>query len=183
MKKKYVLVYPNRKLLAIDQSSGYPYEVEDGPRIWTNKKEVQDYAKHFPNERLELFELEYTLKEEGITQEIEVFVDATDFYHEIGAGNAPGPHYIYNSAAEIQHKQPCAIQCGVVRAKLVKLETVVKGNWRAKTHDISLSEKYLKAITALREIVESNVPGGGERVFDIAQECLDELKITRGKDD
>ena len=128
-KKKYVLTYPNGKFLRIDSSSGYHYEAEDTPHIWHDEKKAKAYSDMFPKEELEVWEMEYSLKEHGVTQEIEVFVDLVDFMHEIGVGNAPGPHKIYNTIQEIKEKQPCVEECGIVRAKLIKMETVQTSNY------------------------------------------------------
>ena len=90
-----------------------------------------------------------------MVQEIEVFVDSTDFKYEIGAGNAPGPHYIYNSLEEIKEKQPCVTECGVIRAKLVKVEEVLLSAHEVSpklNHNISLVEKYTLMEKALKDI-------------------------------
>lgn len=129
IEKKYILTYPNKKFLRIDSDSGYPYEAEDSPNIWHSEGEAEKYADMFPKENLEVWEMEYNLKDPGITEEIEVYVDLVDFMYEIGMGNAPGPHKIYNSIQEIKEKQPCVEECGIVRAKLVKLETVQAPNY------------------------------------------------------
>jgi len=129
IKKRYVLTYPNKKFLRIDSNSGYPYEAEDSPHIWYEEDEAEKYAEMFPQEDLEVWEMEYNLKEQGDSEEVEVYVDLVDFMHEIGIGNAPGPHKIYNSIIEIKEKQPCVEECGIIRAKLVKLETIQASNY------------------------------------------------------
>ena len=129
IEKKYILTYPNKKFLRIDSDSEYPYEAEDSPYVWHSEGEAEKYADMFPKENLKVWEMEYNLKDPGITEEIEVYVDLVDFMHEIGIGNAPGPHKIYNSIQEIKNKQPCVEECGIVRAKLVKLETVQEPNY------------------------------------------------------
>ena len=92
----------------------------------------------------------YLKEYEGIT----VYVDTTDFNHEIGKGNASGPHYVYNTLEEIKEKQPCVSQCGVIRAKLVKLETVLESNMHpSEEHKLSFSERYRLMETALKKIV------------------------------
>lgn len=87
-------------------------------------------------------------------KEIIVYVDLTDFLHEIGEGNAPGPHYVYNSIKEIKEKQPCVDQCGIVKAKLVEIDVVQKSNFNKniERHRISFSEKYNLMKKALIEI-------------------------------
>jgi len=154
-KTRYVLIYPNGKFLGIDTNSGYPYPKEDAPHIWCNEKEAVDYGNMFPKEKLKLWEMKYSLKEQGRSaEEIEVYVDSVDFRHEIGEGNAPGPHYIYNSLKEIKEKQPCVEQCGVIRAKLVKLETVQESDYTDSSNDhvLSLSGKYMLMKIALNKI-------------------------------
>ena len=65
-----------------------------------------------------------------MSKEIEVYVDLTDFLHEIGEGNAPGPHMVYNSIEEIKKKKPCVAQCGIAKAKLVLVEVVEQSNFK-----------------------------------------------------
>jgi len=60
---------------------------------------------------------------------------------------------VYNSLKEIKEKQPCVEQCGIVRAKLVKLETVQGSDWKAESkHTLSLMKKYRLMQTALLKI-------------------------------
>jgi len=152
-KTKYVLTYPNNKFVAIDKDSGYPYENEDYPHIWFKIEEAEKYQEMFPKENLSILGMEYSLREIGVTKEIEVYVDAVDFQHEIGEGNAPGPHFIYNTLKEIKEKQPCVEQCGVYRAKLVSMEMISKSNYEKTTkHKISFSEKYRLMKIALSRI-------------------------------
>ncbi len=94
-------------------------------------------------------------------KELIVYVDLTDFYHEIGEGNAPGPHFIYNTIKEIKNKQPCVEQCGIVKAKLTELEIVQKSNFRSDTnnHKISFQEKYSLMKKALLEIKNKRYKG------------------------
>jgi len=152
---KYVMTYPDGNFVRIDGDSGYPYPYKESPRIWSDIEEAQKYQSMFPKENFEIWIMDYSLKEQGVTKEIDVFVDAVDFRHEIGAGNAPGPHYIYNSIKEIKEKQPCVEQCGIIRAKLVKMETVQHDNYddlESKDHKRSLSEKYRLMKIALNKI-------------------------------
>jgi hypothetical protein len=108
-----------------------------------------------------------------MTEEIEVFVDLTDFMHEIGAGNARGPHYIYNSLEEIKMKQPCVDQCGIVRAKLVMLEIVQGSDYSKETdHSLSYFKKYELMKQALKEI-SSSVENNQKKIAD---EILEEIK-------
>jgi len=107
------------------------------------------------------------------TDEIEVFVDLTDFMHEIGEGNARGPHHIYNSLEEIKRKQPCVEQCGIVRAKLVLVEIVQGSDYSKKDdHKLSIFEKYELMVQALTEI--SNSLENNQK--KIADEILEEIK-------
>lgn len=89
-----------------------------------------------------------------MSDEIEVYVDLTDFLHEIGEGNAPGPHRIYNSLNEIKKKQPCVEECGIVKANLVMVEIVQESNFKKdnKRHSYSFSEKYNLMLKALQDI-------------------------------
>lgn len=194
MNKKYVLTYSNGDFLDIDQASGYPFRRKgDSPHIWNNIGEATKYADMFPSENLEVWEMLYTLKEEGVTEEIEVFVDLTDFMHEIGAGNAAGPHYIYNSLEEIKRKQPCVEQCGIVRAKLIKLEIVQGSDYTKKTdHELSYFQKYKLMEKALESIAtfthKETCDNRNEMVpvyecgcyensqWDIAKEVLEKIK-------
>jgi len=160
MKKiKYVLVYPNGNFLKIDKDSGYPYECESDPTLWYFSHLAEEYSKQFSNKNLKLMELEYSLKEYGlVAKEIEVFVDRSDFAHEIGEGNAPGPHNVYNTLAEIKEKQPCVEGCGVVRAKLVELgmaQPINDDKRKQNPHILSFSEEYQLMKIALNEISNS----------------------------
>jgi len=156
MKKiKYVMTYPDGKFVAVDTASGYPYANDYYPMIWFELKEVEEYQAMFPKEGFVIREMEHSLKEHGVTKEIEVFVDAVDFRHEIGEGNAPGPHYIYNSIKEIKEKQPCVEQCGIIRAKLVAMESVQDSDYsdiENRKHNMPLSEKYMLMKIALNKI-------------------------------
>ena len=115
------MTYPDGEFVKIDNSTGYPYPYKESPHIWYEYAEAEKYQKMFPKEMFEIWEMNYSLKEYGITKEIEVYVDAVDFKNEIGEGNAPGPHAIYNSVKEIKEKHPCVEECGIIRAKLVML--------------------------------------------------------------
>jgi len=87
-----------------------------------------------------------------------VYVDLVDFTHEIGEGNAPGPHYIYNTLEEIKTKQPCVEECGIIKARLVNVETVQPSNYsniENRKHRLSFSEKYALMKKALNEISNS----------------------------
>ena len=159
MKKPiYVLTYPNGEYVGIDTSSGgYPYPTTDTPEFWYNYENVKRCQDCFHKKNFKIWEIEFTLKEAGTTEEIEVYVDAVDFYHEIGEGNAPGPHYIYNTLEEIKKKQPCVEGCGVIKARLVKQKVVLKGSYNSQIeHRLSLSEKYLLMKQCLIDIKNSS---------------------------
>lgn len=110
-----------------------------------------------------------------MVDEIEVYVDLTDFQHEIGEGNAPGPHSVYNTLQEIRKKQPCVYGCGVIKAKLVFVEVVQDSNFNNvnKNHKLFFSEKYRLMEEALLEIKTKNE---NEDIKKIIQNVLDKIK-------
>lgn len=110
-----------------------------------------------------------------MTEEIEVFVDQTDFLHEIGEGNAPGPHMVYNTLKEIKKKQPCVEQCGVVRAKLVFVEVVQPSDFKKVDgeHTPSFYEKYRLMKKALQDI-KTEDPEINKIIQDVLKKVVDD---------
>ena len=97
-----------------------------------------------------------------------VFIDATDFFHEMGA--ARGGNKVYASLNDTFECQPCSKECGVVKAKVSFVKQVHSSNYdssNTKAADeweiYTQSEEYLSHL--LNKLQE-------------AQEKVDNIKKT-----
>jgi hypothetical protein len=55
------------------------------------------------------------------------FMDATDFYHEVGC--AKGGNVVYPSEKDLLENSPCAKQCGIVKVEILEGELILPTNF------------------------------------------------------
>ena len=89
------------------------------------------------------------MKKKLKSREVEVFIDGTDWRYEVG--HASDGNHVYPSVKDLQMHSKCWDECGIVRCKLVFVETVVEEmsnkDWISKE---SAQPKSIAVETTLR---------------------------------